>query len=159
MILRIQRLLRIDGSFWWPIKVFGVLVVLLILQANPDVFVIATWVSFLAALALWAYYRNIEPFVVDFTDTQEIPVIRAIRCPKCSNEQTGVADTVVRCHQCQVRLRIPAPGKKAFLTCPTCEEYQEAEEGTWHSCITGCGFRGWVSTADEDEKLKMEEAA
>lgn len=147
----IPTYLQPNSSFVWPVKAFVVLVVLLALQANPNIMILLTWGGFFAALIAWAHVRNTEPApaqVADITDTQPIPIIRHIRCPKCKREQFGPADDVIYCENrtCNQKIRIPAPGKVIAVMCPKCETDQEAEEGTRHTCINAeCGWTDFVA--------------
>lgn len=142
--------LQPDPSPRWVAKAIGVLLVLLLLQAHPDMFIIATWIGFVTALVTWAYRRKTDLARVDLTDTQPIPVIRHVRCPRCGKEQLGPADSIIDCAGCDKRMRIPAPGRIAVVTCPRCNTEQEAEEGARHTC-EGCGYTDFVARSEDVE--------
>ena len=147
VLARLPEWLLPTSSRWWLVKAFSFLLVLLGLQANPDLFIILTWMVFFTALTLWAYHRHIEAAMTDLTDTQPIPVIRHVRCPRCGKEQLGPADSVVACQHCDGRMRIPVPGMIAIVACPRCNTEQDAEAGTRHTCV-GCGYTDFVARTE-----------
>ena len=152
----IPKCLRPTTSAWWPVKAFSIFAALLVLQANPDIFIIVTWIGFLGALAWWAHTRMVEPTVADMTDTQPIPVIRHIRCPRCGVEQFGPAGETVLCENkpCSKKLRVPNSSPAMEVECPMCGTEQKATPGTRHACVNPeCQYADFVAWP---ERIKEE---
>jgi DNA-directed RNA polymerase subunit RPC12/RpoP len=144
----------------WLVKTTAALIALLWLQSEPSIFIIVTWAAYAAAVVWWVRGRTkTEPEVKYLTkyeedDTQELPLIRHIRCPHCKHEQLGPVDHIITCadNECGRQFRVPKPGRQLTVDCPECGFTQPAEEGQYHFCVNkDCGYGAFVEKLEQPQ--------